>query len=206
MEKSKKHIRRLRGEKVSLAILNPELADRFTVWINDLEVSHYLTSAPNLYSMPLEKQIIDKMAMSTDPTFIILDNEYDKMIGICSLHNLDYVNRTAELGIFIGDKNYWGEGFGVGAINLLLDHAFNIANLNSVMLETYGYNTRAQRCFEKCGFKVIGSRRQARLFAGVYHDVIFMDILAEGFESLYVKPMLERHKRGDSGKSKLEIL
>jgi RimJ/RimL family protein N-acetyltransferase len=42
------------------------------------------------------------------------------------------------------------------------------------------------------GFQRIGRRREARIIAGEKHDLILMDILADQFESPYIKPMMAR--------------
>jgi RimJ/RimL family protein N-acetyltransferase len=94
------------------------------------------------------------------------------------------------LGIVIGEKSRWGQGYGQEAVKLLLDYGFSLLNLNSVMLGTFSFNQRALRCYEKVGFKMIGRRRDARIIAGEKHDMILMDILAEEFESPFVKGLL----------------
>jgi len=95
--------------------------------------------------------------------------------------NLDHINRTAEVGIFIGEKSCWNKGYGEEAMRLLLDYAFNILNLESIMLNVYAFNTRAIRCYRKIGFKEIGRRRRARRIQGTSYDIIYMDLLAEEF-------------------------
>ncbi len=77
------------------------------------------------------------------------------------------------LGIVIGQE----------AIRLLLDYAFNLLNLNSVMLGTFAFNERTIACYRKVGFREIGRRRQARIIAGKAYDAVLMDILAEEFSS-----------------------
>ena len=70
--------------------------------------------------------------------------------------NVNHIFRKAELGIFVGEKEYWGKGYGTEATELLLDFAFNILNLNSIMLIVNSFNERAIKSYEKCGFKLIG--------------------------------------------------
>jgi RimJ/RimL family protein N-acetyltransferase len=66
--------------------------------------------------------------------FAIIENKSNALIGNCGFHNIDTLNRRAEIGIFIGDKEYLGKGYGTDALELLIDYGFNIRNLNSVML------------------------------------------------------------------------
>ena len=90
------------------------------------------------------------------------------------------------LGMVIGEKEYWGQGYGQEAVKLLVDYGFNLLNLNSIMLGAFEFNARALRCYERAGFKVIGRRRQARIIGGRKYDAVLMDILAEEFRSTVV--------------------
>ena len=94
------------------------------------------------------------------------------------------------LGMVIGEKSYWDKGYGQEATKLLLDFAFNLLNLNSIMLGTFSFNERAIRCYEKVGFKEIGRRRQTRIIRDFKYDTILMDMLAEEFESVYLRELL----------------
>ena len=62
---------------------------------------------------------------------------------------MDYINRVGEVGIFIGNKNYWNGGYGYEALSLLLDFGFNILNLNNINLRVYSYNNHAINCYKK---------------------------------------------------------
>jgi RimJ/RimL family protein N-acetyltransferase len=73
----------------------------------------------------------------------------------------------------------------------MLDYGFNVLNLNNIILKVYSFNIRAIKSYEKVGFKLIGLRRQARIFGNKKYDEIFMDILAEEFESKYIKKILQ---------------
>ena len=70
-------------------------------------------------------------------------------------YDLDSVNMQAELGIVIGDRDYWSNSYGYDAVTTLLDHMFREKNLKRVYLHTLEWNARAQRCFEKSGFKPV---------------------------------------------------
>ena len=73
-------------------------------------------------------------------------------IGNCMYYDIDEINKQAELGILIGDKDYWGKGYGEDAVNTLVLHIFNTSQIKRIYLKTLDWNTRAQRCFHKCGF------------------------------------------------------
>jgi RimJ/RimL family protein N-acetyltransferase len=79
-----------------------------------------------------------------------------KHIGNCTYYGIDKAKGEAELGIMIGDRDYWDKGYGTSAINALVRHIFQHTKLNRLYLKTLALNIRAQRCFEKCGFTQCG--------------------------------------------------
>ncbi len=180
------HFRRLIGKKCYLSPLDPADSEKYTEWINDSEVLQYLAINHKIYNMGVEQDILEEKAINQEPAFSIVDAQTEKLIGSCDLHNIDYINGTGEMGIMIGDKNYWNRGFGVDATSLLLDYAFNVLNLSNVMLMVDNFNKRAIKCFTKVGFKEIGCRRAAKNLAGEKHDVLYMDLLSSEFESPFI--------------------
>ncbi len=183
----------LAGVKCYLSPCRLEDAERWAEWFNDLEVTIPLgDEAYTLTSLEGEQEAIRDILKSNSHVFSIIDLETEQAIGRCMFFNVDSVNRTAMLGIVIGEKICWDQGYGQEAVSLLLDYGFNLLNLNNVMLGTFSFNERAIRCYEKVGFRQIGRRREARIIVGEKYDLILMDILADEFESPYIKPMLAR--------------
>ena len=101
--------------------------------------------------------------------------------------NINNINRTATLGIFIGNKKYRSKGYGTEAIKLILDYGFNYLNLNNIKLDLVEFNLRALSCYKKCGFKEYGRRRRCKFIDGKYYDIIEMDILADEFKEDFIK-------------------
>ncbi len=104
-----------------------------------------------------------------------------KMIGSTGFFNLDYKNRCAELGIMIGDKSCWNQGYGTEAVRLLVQHGFHTLNLNRIYLRVLENNPRAIRAYEKAGFTHEGRQRQAEFKDGQFVDLLVMSILKEEF-------------------------
>ena len=120
-------------------------------------------------------------------TFAIIENETNKIVGNCGIEKIDYINRTGILGIFIGVEEARNKGYGKESVKLLLDFGFNYLNLHSIELKVMSFNKRAIKCYEKCGFKEIGRRREAYFLNGKYHDVIEMDIIRREFKENIIK-------------------
>lgn len=87
-------------------------------------------------------------------------------------------------GIFIGDKKYWGKGYGTDAMRVLVKFIFEQMNIHKVKLNVYSFNERAIKSYEKCGFKVEGVLRQEIFRDGRYYDEIIMGLLKEEYYNL----------------------
>jgi len=98
-------------------------------------------------------------------------------IGNVGFFNLNQHDRSAEIGIFIGEKKYWDQGYGIAAMQLMLKHGFEDLNLNRIYLTVYDTNPRAIRAYEKAGFILEGCLRQERFLEGRYVDALLMSVI-----------------------------
>ncbi len=101
-----------------------------------------------------------------------------KLIGNCMYYDIDNVKGQAELGILIGDRDYWSRGYGTDVVTALTTHLFNTTSLGRIYLHTLSWNVRAQKSFKKCGFVPV---RQVRRSG---YDFILMELLKERWEGL----------------------
>jgi diamine N-acetyltransferase len=181
------------GERIRFRGVEREDLSTFVSWINDPEVQHgigiYLP-----YAMADEEEWFEAMRKrSPDEHNFTIEVRPPgerapaagegnwKMIGSCGFFNLDHRNRSTELGIMIGDKNYWNQGFGTEAVRLLCQHGFNTLNLNRIYLRVLENNPRAVRAYEKAGFTHEGRQRQAEFRDGKYIDMLVMSMLKDEF-------------------------
>jgi len=116
-------------------------------------------------------------------SYAILTKE-DELIGMISCYNIDHRHRTGELGVYLGEKEYWGHGYGTDAIVGYLRHLFLIYDFASVYLHTYQSNVRAQRSYLRVGFDVEAKRRRFSTRLG-YHEEVRMRITRTEFARLH---------------------
>ena len=173
------YFKKLAGKKCYLAPLDVNDAEKYTAWLNDLEVTEHLLVYPHIISIENEKGFLEKL--SREHTYSIIDNGSNELIGNCGFSDIDHINQTGEVGMFIGDKKYWNKGYGTEALTLLLDYGFKALNLHNISLRVYSFNERAIKAYEKTGFKITGKKREALLRGKERHDIIFMDILYDEF-------------------------
>ena len=108
----------------------------------------------------------------------------DKYIGFCSLMHLQNRHRHAELGIMIGDRDYWGRGYGKEVVRLLLDYGFRYIGLHRIGAFPNEKNLRSIGCLKACGFIEEGRARKVLWLAGEWVDVVQLSILAEEWQAI----------------------
>ena len=104
-----------------------------------------------------------------------LDGQY---IGNCMYYDMDAVNKQAEIGIVIGDKSYWGQGYGYDAVVTMLDHLFSTSSMQRLYLHTLVWNKRAQSAFQKCGFAPATEVRRSGM------DFLLMDLTRDRWDNI----------------------
>lgn len=102
-----------------------------------------------------------------------------QLIGFCGLNQRDPFAGTAELGITIGNKAYWGRQYGREALRLLVDYGFDLLNLRRIYLRVHGRNERGIRAYRACGFVEEGRLRQHVWSNGAYDDLLYMAIMRD---------------------------
>lgn len=180
-------IKKLVGEKVYLSPISVNDAEKFVTWMNDFNVTDYITRSDKVLTLEYENQWLNEETKKSGYLMSIVCVDNDEVIGNISLNEINFVHRYAVLGIMIGENKNRSKGYGAEAIGLLLDFAFNYLNLNSVSLTLLDCNERAKRCYENVGFKECGRIRQSRFINGKYYDSIIMDLLASEFKEEYIK-------------------
>jgi len=138
---------RLREKKLSDAPndyrwqTDPELAELDAIPVPTMTFRQYISNhtAELLYSSATKQQFA-------------IETMNGKHIGNCAYYGIDETRGEAELGIMIGDRDYWDKGYGNDAVNTLINHIFTKTDLQRIHLKTLDWNTRAQKCFQKCGF------------------------------------------------------
>jgi RimJ/RimL family protein N-acetyltransferase len=171
-----------KGEMIRLAPLDRESIPTYLSWFRDYDIQQWMKAAVPV-TVEAETAWYEETTASENAfSFEIRTLQDDHLIGNCSIFGIDHKNRSGELGIVIGEKAYWGKGWGSDAVQTLLRFAFGEINLNRVYLRVLAHNKRAIRAYEKCGFQHEGTARQALFREGQYHDMNLMAILFEDWQ------------------------
>jgi RimJ/RimL family protein N-acetyltransferase len=157
------YFKKIIGKKCYLSPMNVEDYEKYTEWVNDMEVAAGLILASELIGPETEKLALERLSTS-GYNFAIIDAEKDELIGNCGFPKLDHLNKAGEVGIFIGN----------------------------ISLKVYSFNQQAIKCYKKAGFKEAGRIREAKLISGKAYDEIFMDILDTEYESIYINNIVDK--------------
>ena len=168
------------------AIDQATAAEVFARWELDSEFNRLNDSGPAF--PPTAKRVREEME-SSEPhgnrfTFAIHTLADDRLLGFIGISVTHWVNSDAYVGIGIGERDFWGKGYGTDAMRVMLRYAFRELNLHRVSLTVFEYNPRAMRSYEKAGFVVEGRLRAWLNREGRRWDMIHMGILRAEWETL----------------------
>lgn len=169
------------GDRIRLSELCRDDVDVVVPWFHDYEFLRLLDDDPvRPLSRESHERWYEEAAKAKDAYhFSIRTLDGDTLIGTCSLYDQDRRSHSATFGIGVGDKAYWGRGYGTEATRLTLRAAFYELNYHRVELEVFAYNARAIRAYEKAGFVQEATLREAVYREGAYHDVLVMGVLKD---------------------------
>jgi RimJ/RimL family protein N-acetyltransferase len=173
-----------RGELVRLVVDDPQtVAESFSRFTRDTEYWRLANSNP--VRALSSKAVQDWLERNPENTrgdqfeFSIHTLQDDLLIGDVGLDGVRWNHGEAFVGIGIGDREYWGKGYGTDAMRLILRYAFGELNLQRVSLNVFEYNPRAIRSYEKLGFIHEGRARGVLRREGQRYDLVFMGILRD---------------------------
>jgi RimJ/RimL family protein N-acetyltransferase len=172
------------GQTINLRAIEDDDAVVFHAWFNDPEVTRFLGVPFPALSMAQERAFIQSTHDNQSRRSYAIVLKDGTLIGNCELRMFDWTARSCELGIVIGTKQHWGQGYGGEALNLLLTIAFDGLNLHKVWLTCAPYNERGLRAYRRTGFREDGRLRDNRFLDGRYHDTVMMSILEAEWRAL----------------------
>ncbi|MGH2401120.1 MAG: GNAT family N-acetyltransferase [Candidatus Limnocylindria bacterium] len=173
----------IQGERVFLRPFETGDAELYHRWRADAEVTALAGLPLPLSLAQIEQRIAEKQGDSQYAYVICLLAD-ERPIGEGLLFELDRLNGSAELGIFVGDKDEWGKGYGTDAVNALVDFGFEALRLERIWLEVWTENGRARRAYEKAGFVHEGTLRHDRYEGGQFTDGHVMSLLRDEWLAL----------------------
>jgi len=166
----------LRGDRVLLRPLETGDLRRCVKWFSDPEIIRFLGRGTPVTLAEEERWFHDYERRGDDQIFAI--EVEGRHIGNLGLHRIDRTHRKAEIGIVIGEPEFWSKGIGTEAMRVALRYAFGPLGMNKISLEVLEYNARAIHTYEKLGFQKEGVHREDVYKDGRFVHVVRMSLLA----------------------------
>lgn len=170
----------IEGELVRLRALEAADVELLNPKFNEAEVLENLAAVP--FPQPAENFEEFRRGSRSDPSqvnFAVQDRLTGEVIGVCGLEGLA-LHLSPELGLWLG-KDHWDQGYGTDTVRTLCRHAFRAMGVRRVTLHVLTSNERAIRAYEKVGFMIEGTQREAIFTKGRWRDLHVMGLLAIEF-------------------------
>jgi len=173
----------IEGKRINLWTLERHDLIKNYEWGNDPELIRLTGMSPFPKSLFELDRWYDAVCNNPTGRVYSIKTKEGVYVGNIELSSVDTRIGKGEMGMIIGDKAYWDQDYGEEAIKILLDFAFREMRLHRVSASVLEYNTRALKCFKKCGFKEEGVQRDGFYNQGRYWNIIMMGILENEFKA-----------------------
>ncbi len=184
-ENSKKTVF-LVGRMVNLRPFTESDIPTLTRWINDPEVREFVTAIlPQTEKQ--EEEWFNKLGADDKNIVLGIETKDGTLIGSIGIHEINWQDRVCITGAIIGEKEYWGKGYGTDAKMILLDYIFNTLNLHKACSATLAYNKRSLHYSLHCGYKIEGTKRKHIFKKGRYWDLIELGLLKKEWLPIWRK-------------------
>jgi RimJ/RimL family protein N-acetyltransferase len=168
-------------KKVYLSVLSiSDVNQNWTDWLNNSNITQYQDK--QYFPQTLEKQeryFSNILNSSSDLLLAIRDKESNLHIGNVGLHDIDYIHRRCNIGVVIGNSDYWNKGIATDVIRGMVHHAFYALNLNRVTATIMSENIGSISAFKKCNFILEGTLVSFFYKNGSYRDAFIYSILRD---------------------------
>ncbi|MBB1287119.1 GNAT family N-acetyltransferase [Flavisolibacter sp. BT320] len=173
----------LKGNRIHLrSLMEQDLSSAYLQWLNDEEVCRNNSHAvfPNTEAK-MKAYFNSLQNTQRDVVLAIVHTESGTHIGNVSLQNINWVSRNAEFAILIGDRNYWGGGYGTEAAQLIVAYGFERLNLHRIYCGTMQENEGMKKLASVLNMRLEGERREAVYKNGRYHNILEYGVLKAEF-------------------------
>lgn len=165
--------------RIYLRLMTREDTENIIRWRNCEQVRSQFIYQKLFTKESHEKWIETMVETGKVVQMIIVRTEDDKPIGSVYVRDIDMEHKKAEYGIFIGETDCLGMGYGTEAAELMTEYAFEYLGLHKLMLRVYAENERAIKSYEKAGFVKEAYLKDDVFVQGKYRDIVLMAILNE---------------------------
>lgn len=168
-------------DELELRYRRPELHDAEALYLqkNDPIVVRTLGGFSHGYSRPEIEQWIRRVQTASSDVIFSICVPVDECIGHLGFYEIDHRVRSAEFGIMVGAKDYWGRGIGGRSVRWALNYGFAELALHRIRLSVLASHESAIRLYLSSGFTIEGRHRHVQWRDGKWIDSLSMGILED---------------------------
>jgi [ribosomal protein S5]-alanine N-acetyltransferase len=174
----------LDGKKIYLRAFTREDLPVWFDWFNEPSVTEHVNKGFFPNTSELQESYFHTISKSVnDVQLAVVLKENDLLVGIVGIHKINWIHRTGDISVFIGNKTQWRKGVATDAVSLVITHAFTKLNLRKLTAGMWSSNIGCKRCFEKNGFVLEGTLKKQFFYKGSYVNEYRMCLFGEDWES-----------------------
>jgi len=170
----------MNGENIALRPIVKSDLQKLNAWKNDESVYMYLGGGYQPVSVDQQEKWMESLIdmSGNSRRFMIVDID-SSPVGMVGLYDINWIHRTCEIGVYIGEKGARGRGYASEACTLVELYAKEYLNLRKIKLNVVADNLTARKLWEKLGYKVVGELEKERFVKGRYCNVLIMEKFIE---------------------------
>jgi RimJ/RimL family protein N-acetyltransferase len=184
------------GDKLYLRPLaETDIDGEYLAWLHDPDVTRYLETGRFPSTPETLRAYLRRFEHATDNlAFAIVDKATDLHIGNVTLNAINWVHRTADTGLMIGRKEFWGRGYAFEAWSVLIEYAFTRLNLRKLIAGVIEDNAASLHVLRRLGFQIEGTRRAAVFVDGSYRNSLLLGMFRDEFYQWAATKSQEEHR------------
>ena len=165
----------IKNSLLDLKTLNLKEIKNYYHWFNNQNITKNMNKGHFPNDIEKQSNFFKKISLSkNDIQLGIYQKNKDKILGIISLHDINFIHRVASISIILGDSNYTNKGIGSASIKLLCDHAFKKLNLRKLKAGMWKSNYASRFAFEKNNFKKEAILKKEYEYNGKFIDSLIL--------------------------------
>ena len=175
----------LEGDRVRLRALRDSDAEALFEIFSDEEVARFWSSPP--WTEPAQAdELLESVRRGLDTKTLwqwgVCAAPEDKVVGTCTLWQIDAENQRAEIG-FALSRAVWGRGLMIDALTLLLDFSFSDLGLRRMEADVDPENVASIGLLERLGFQREGYLRERWCVGGKVTDSVILGLLGREWQA-----------------------
>lgn len=163
----------LHGQRINLSyFVEQDITEAYLGWLNDPSVVEYSNQRFRTHERGSALLYLSSFLNSDNLFLAIRRMDNSQLIGTMTAY-ISENHGTADIGLMIGDRTVWGQGFGYDAWATLMNWLLAEKSMRKVTAGTLGCNIGMLNIIKRSGMELEGTRRRQELVHGKEEDIFY---------------------------------